>query len=668
MIGVTPTIPAAVGRAVCIAVGFLVISTMSGAAPATADAPTAPDTAAGTAAHALDPLRVTATPIIEGNEVDRYAGQSTLVTDQQIRDLNAQELAAALRRTPGVTISRYNLLGSFGGAEGGGLFLRGMGTSRPGAGITTLVDGVPMFMSIWNHPLLDLLPVDGAGTIEVHKSPQPHRFGNAFGAIDIVPGRRQIEGTETRLDLIGGSHGTIVGSAVHAGRQGELDWSLGGAYRSSDGHRPAADGTLRNLHGRAGQALSRHWDLSLFTLLSDNDVGDPGAEGVPTEAREGRYQTEAWLATVTLANRYATTDGQIKLYRNTGRGAWVDKPSGSGVLESSYYDFTFHGVKAWQAWRPWRDGELRLGLDWDVTQGDYDQEFSDGERDSWQGHEAELVSTSLAISHVWRTAGGLAVVPSLGARFHEHSDFPSRWAPHAGVVVEHGRSSLHARYAHGVLYPGLEVVVFSEKIIPALGESWRQLRPETLDHVEFGLRRESGDRTLLDLTWFHGEGRDRYVIVPPPPPPPAYANIGAYRIRGLEAAFSADPSAVLSVFMGVTYLDTRPSSLPYSPSLAVSGGLNWRAASTLTLSADLQYVGAMTVGPRARREGAENLDGVDAHFLANAKLSRQLGSGQAGRRAEIFVAAENLTGARYAYRPGYRMPGRTAMFGAGLRF
>jgi hypothetical protein len=523
-------------------------------------------------------------------------------------------------------------------------------------------------MSIWNHPLLDLLPVDGAGAVEVHKSPQPHRFGNAFGAINIVPARRQTAGSETRLDLLGGSYGTIVGTARHAARQDGFDWALGGAYRASDGHRPAADGTLQNLHGRVGQALSEHWDLSLFTLFSDNDVGDPGAEGAPASARQGRYQTDAWLATVTLANRFATTDGQIKLYRSTGRGAWVDKPAGPEVLESSYYDFAFHGVKAWQAWRPWRGGEARLGLDWDVTHGDYTQEFTDGERDAWQGHETELVSPSLALSQRWGDPEGLVIIPSVGARFHEHSDFPSRWAPHTGVVIARGRTSLHARYAHGVLYPGPEVVVFSEKVIPALGESWRQLRPETLDHVEVGLRREFGDRTALDITWFHDEGRDRYVIVPPPPPPPAYANIGAFRIRGLEAAVSADPSAVLSVFVGLTYLDTRPSSLPYAPSVSAAAGLNWQAATSLRLSADLQYVGAMTVEPRARREGAENVETVDAHFLVNAKLSRRLGLGPAGARAEIFVAGENLTNTRYAYRPDYPMPGRTLMLGLGLHF
>jgi hypothetical protein len=62
-----------------------------------------------------------------------------------------------------------------------------MGSSRSGAEIKTFVDGVPMYMSVWNHPLLDLMSIDAAQSIEVFKGPQPQKFGNAFSAINLVP-------------------------------------------------------------------------------------------------------------------------------------------------------------------------------------------------------------------------------------------------------------------------------------------------------------------------------------------------------------------------------------------------------------------------------------------------------------------------------------------------
>mgnify|MGYP000308265566 CR=1 FL=1 len=37
-----------------------------------------------------------------------------------------------------------------GGDQGGAVFIRGMGTSRPGSEIKTYVDGVPFYMPVWN--------------------------------------------------------------------------------------------------------------------------------------------------------------------------------------------------------------------------------------------------------------------------------------------------------------------------------------------------------------------------------------------------------------------------------------------------------------------------------------------------------------------------------------
>ena len=62
---------------------------------------------------ALAPVTITASPVIEGNSQDAFGSFSTTVTAQQIQDLNAVDLASALRRTPGVSISRFNPVGFF---------------------------------------------------------------------------------------------------------------------------------------------------------------------------------------------------------------------------------------------------------------------------------------------------------------------------------------------------------------------------------------------------------------------------------------------------------------------------------------------------------------------------------------------------------------------------
>ena len=127
----------------------------------------------------MDEVVVTASPIIEGNRVSDFGGSSTVVTEEQIADLNAQDLPSALRLVPGVAISRHNPIGSFGGAEGGSITIRGMGSSRPGAEIQTLVDGIPKFVSVWSHPLMDTLSIDPVERIEIYKGAQPLQFGNS---------------------------------------------------------------------------------------------------------------------------------------------------------------------------------------------------------------------------------------------------------------------------------------------------------------------------------------------------------------------------------------------------------------------------------------------------------------------------------------------------------
>ncbi|MBN2490992.1 MAG: TonB-dependent receptor plug domain-containing protein, partial [Planctomycetes bacterium] len=320
----------------------------------------------------LEEVTVTASPIVEGNEVDLFASMKTVVARSQLEDLNAQDLGTALRRTPGVTLSRYNPIGSFGGGEGGAVFIRGMGSSRPGGEIKMLIDGVPMYMSVWNHPLLDLMSIDAAGAVEVYKSPQPQHFGNAFGVVNLVPKRRETEGFRTRVETAVGCFETMVGTAEHGGRVGAFDYLVGGGWRRSDGHRTDADGRLADGYGTVGYRLSDVWELRLFTLWTDNRARDPGPEGAPPEERKGIYDTSAWLSTFTLAHETDQAEGFVKLFRNAGTGDWLRQPTATpGVTEDLFNDFCFYGLRAREALRLWAGGEVVAGLDWDFTRGDW---------------------------------------------------------------------------------------------------------------------------------------------------------------------------------------------------------------------------------------------------------------------------------------------------------
>jgi iron complex outermembrane receptor protein len=608
---------------------------------------------------ALPALEVVATPIIEANRVDAFGGVSTVVGEEQVRDLNAQDLPSALRRTPGVTISRYNPVGSFGGAEGGAIFVRGLGSSRPGGEMKTYVDGVPLMMGVFNHPLMDILPVGAAGSIEVVKGAQPHRFGNTFSAVNLVPKRVAEEGHVARLSAQGGSFDTWAQTLDAGVRDGPFDAYLAQGWRRSDGDRDHADGRTSDVYGRLGYQLSPEWSASVVGLYSNNYARDPGVEGLPA-TRQGRYETRDGLGVLTLAHDYSRLSGEIKLYSNNGNAEWTGQ---TGLDRDTLIDWSQWGLRARESLRPWEGGLIELGLDSDRVDGEVDFVRQNGTRRHWDGPTFRIDSPLVAVSQTWGLGVGWAVTPSTGVRYYRHNEFENQWAPQAGLVLADERTSVHASYARGVNYPGLDVVVFAEYVIPALGRSWEDLEPETLNHFEVGVSREIAPWLQAGVTLFYDKGRNRYVVVPPPPPPPRYDSIESFRIRGGELTVTATPVEELSLFAGLTLLDTRPSDLPYAPSSSVAVGANWRPLPRLRVSADAEYVSKMQVLSQARRLDAENPSTVDSHFLLNARVAYRLTEPRDGVGSEVFLALENLTDTDYEYRPGYPMPGFGAMVG-----
>jgi len=116
-----------------------------------------------------------------------------------------------------------------------------------------------------------------------------------------------------------------------------------------------------------------------------------------------------------------------------------------------------------------------VGFDWDYSDGEYDKTFSDGSTDRWDGHDVTLLSPYTAISRQFGIKDGFYWIPSAGVRYYDNTDFDDEIAPHAGLVTGYRDTEIHLGYARGVVYPGLDVVVFSEKVIPVLKESWKDL-------------------------------------------------------------------------------------------------------------------------------------------------------------------------------------------------
>lgn len=627
----------------------------------------------------LASTEVVASPIIEENHVDEFSGVSAVVTEEQIRDQNALDLASVLKRTPGVQISRYNPVGAFGGDQGGAVSIRGQGTGRPGSEIKTYIDDIPMYMATWNHPLLDLLPVNGMQSITVYKGPQPHINGNNFGSINLQTKTAVEDGLHGSGRLSGGFFGTIAEQADVQGKYGDFDFSLAQGYAKSDGHRQNGYGELRNVMGKAGYQLNPQWRSDVTFLYADNKAGDPGQYGVTPPI--GEYDTVAGMVAASVSHEHGDWHGKFTLYHNGGDGNWLSQNTyftGFADNRSNLLSqYSMDGFRWKEQFSPWQGGTLLAGIDNEWLNGKVTNLGTQTGNQVYQFATPtfRLTSPYVALNHDVVLSKDWVMVPSIGVRFYDHSHYQSKASPHAGLSFVSEDLTVFGNVSNGVNYPGIDAAanagalsnvplnMFSGGFLPNFSaDGWQNLSPENVDHAEVGLKASPFKSTQIDLSFFIDNVKNRYVF---DLTQGAYLNYGSYWMRGLEASVKQDLIADWSMFAGLTLLNPSIPNLPYTPEQAVTAGINGPIG-PLRFSFDLQYQSRTWALNRARNVDEVNNQRVEAFTVANTRLAYPIA--ELGKKGEVFVSVENLFDKRYVYRPGYQMPGIWGQIGIAASF
>ncbi|HOM98675.1 MAG TPA: TonB-dependent receptor plug domain-containing protein [Acidobacteriota bacterium] len=595
-------------------------------------------------------INVTA-PVQEGNEIDRYGSLITTVSQDQIRDLNAYDLATAVRRVPGVTISRYNLVGSYGGADGGAVFVRGHGSGRPGSELTVLVAGAPRFVGVWSHPLLDHYGIESAHRIRIYKSAQPVLFGGgSFATLEIDPFAPATAGWSLAAESAAGEHGTWLQrvQAVAGGTGYSLSLSAG--FRRSGGHRSDSGGQSWSAGAALVYDLSPTWRLVSYLDHANGWAQDPGPVGGPARGDVPAFRTDDEFMVFRLERRTNRWEGTYGFYWDNGAIDWLQW---DGTSFRSLTDYDNFGFRVRESTRLWDAGEFLFGLDVD-SYGGKSREVRPGTTPVPGKFRFRDLAPYVMVSHTWTR--GWRLTPSFGVRYNRSRDFGGDWAPQAGLTFERASFTGYVDYAHSFNLPGVWAAVNYASW--GRGEAYRELRPEILDHYEVGFLHALHSGIRWGVSLFHDDVRDAVRFVPPPPPPPQFANLGSYRITGAEVTVEAVPQPSLVLFGGWTFLNPEPGDLPNAPRWSWTGGVSWLPLESLRLHGDVQWTDRRHVlNPRTTGIQAA----VDAFLLANCQLVVLPAA-----PVELFFAIENLTNTEYEYRPGYPMPGRT-WFG-GLRW
>jgi len=618
-------------------------------------------------AYQLSPLDVIANPVIEENHLDLYSSISSVITEDQLRDQNALDLASALRRTPGVQITRFNPVGTFSGDGGDGVFIRGMGTSRPGSEIKTYVDGVPLYMGVWGHPVLDMLPINGMESITVYKGPQPQINGNNFSSINLTTKRAVEDGLHGSVKVSGGIYGTIIEQADIAGKYGDLDFSLAQGYATSDGHRDNSDGELKNVMGSINYQLNTNWSVGASFIYSNNEASDPGAN-TATIKPVAKYTSEAGVVSVSLSHEYESFRGDLKLYTTQGEGNWYKHPASefNPTITDTLSSFETYGLSWQEQLNLWDGGTITVGVDSDWLKGDVEDTVGLA---AFQGHYEtptfRLTSPYLSITQAFDLNDTWSIVPSAGIRYYNHSEFDEQISPHAGISLVSEKLTVYANISRGINYPGLEAATLS-KFIPLLGNTWKNLSPEQVEHGEIGFKATPFEMTQIDVSFFNDRIKNRYVFDTTNFPNLFFKNFGTYTMRGFEVSVQQGITDDWSVFGSLTMLDPSIDNLPYVPKTAVSGGINGKIEK-IRLAIDAQYQSeTMTLNNASRKNTNESGASVSSLIVLNARAGYPIP--ELGEKGEVFISGENLLDRDYEYRPGYKMPGIWGQIGISASF
>jgi iron complex outermembrane receptor protein len=320
------------------------------------------------------------------------------------------------------------------------------------------------------------------------------------------------------------------------------------------------------------------------------------------------------------------------------------------------------GLRLKEEFSPWAGGTVTAGLDVDRISGDVSGPFTGGKVEM---PDFRVTSPHLALSQVINLNESWAVVPSAGLRFYEHNRYESKTAPHAGVSLVSEKVTVFANASRGINYPGLETPAL-QAALPFMfaGNTWQQLSPEEIDHGEIGLKLSPGDQTQIEVSLFRDNIKNRYVY-DLSFGATTYYNTGGYHTNGAELAIKQKIGNEWVAFGGLTLLDPSINNLPYTPTKALSIGLNG-VVGPVRVAVDAQYQDEVLALNRDRNTLNPNTQKVGAYTVVNARLSYPLSG--LGKKGEIFLAVENLLDERYEYRPGYQMPGVSGQIGLSASF
>lgn len=593
---------------------------------------------------------------------EKVGRANTVLTGEELEKTQTRYVADALRRVPGVSVSRT---GSFGGLTQ--IRLRGSEANH----VLVLIDGVEVAGTSNGEFDFGSLQVADIERIEVIRGPQSALYGSnaASGVIQIITkgGIRNGFKVTTRSEV--GTDKTLLGNVLVQGGGETFDVALSGAVRGTEGFNISGYGSEKDgdrnvtLNGKARWDLTEdlHFDGSLRLVDRESDTDDQDftwgsstyAEVIdaPSKVETRELFGGGGLTWELFEDRFVQKlRGEVSDLQNRGRNN-----SGHYGNDGTRYHISYQGSWVFETPQLWDSAHSLTGaVEW--------------ERETYKNVFPSSASQTAAqrrdlLGYVAEYRGEFfdrAFVTG-AVRFDQNNAFEDTltYSASAAYLFAQTGTRLHASLGTGSTNP-----TFFEQFgfVPSSFIGNPDLKPETNFGWDIGIeQRFWQDRGVIDITYFNERLQDEIQTRFLPSYSSTPVNLdGTSKRQGIEVSLGLELFKDVFVKASYTYLDAKEPGgeeeirrPPHSGSLGLTYGFHQNRG---TVFVDAVYNGEMkdfdfSVSPTRRVT-------LSDYIMVNAGADYQLTD-----TFQLFGRVENLLDQDYEEVYGFNTQGVTAFAG-----
>jgi len=611
------------------------------AVPAFAEQPVEQDSAASLPEILVSATRIEATQATSPDAI-------TVVTREEIEQLQARTVADVLETVPGVSVSHTGQPGAQ-----TSVFMRGANSGHT----LVLIDGMRVNNAFnGRYDFVDLT-VDNVERIEVVRGPQSTRYGSDAlgGVINVVTRRGSAEPTGVALVEVG-TNASLHARGSAAATVGTLGVSAEISYFDTDNERQNGQYTVSGGSVGGSWKALKNLEIGLTASHRTSDAGAPNDRF--TNDPNDRTRNENTQVTLD-AHAVPAPWWDARLSLSSGRdrtrfdGPEPNPPSFFGDLKTeTVSDNEQADLQNVFALAP--GNKLLIGLSTARTPTNYTSVTSFGTTTLDQS-----VSSS-ALSGQYDYSPSKSLTATLGGRVDDFSSFGTHATGRGGVryTVQGPGTILRANLGTGFRAPTISDLYFPGAANP-------DLQPEKSLGWDVGLEQPLFEGKLqIGAAWFQNKFDN---LIAWSSPSLRMENIAEARTAGLETFFQWVPAANLTVNGAYTWLATAEN-------LVTGERLIRRPEHTGSLTVHYRFPRWVQLDTTARFVGKS----ADSFFAADYSTKPATNDGyikwDAGltvtpwQHLSLIARVENLLDSEYEEAYGFPALGRTFWGGASVKF